>query len=182
MTIYYERNLPHWYPPGQDIFLTWRLRGSLPRHLRGIASKDLSGKRFVELDRALDKADVGPLWLRDPRVAESLPVLFREAVEKRLHSVHAYAIMANHVHVLITPLAPVASITKRVKGASARGANRLLGFTGSLFWQDESFDHWIRTPGEWQKIRNYIEQNPVSAGLVARPEDWPWSSASHPLQ
>jgi len=56
-----------------------------------------------------------------------------------------------------------------------------LGFSGSHFWQDESFDHWIRNPGEWHKIRKYIEQNPVAAGLVDKPEDWPWSSASHPI-
>jgi hypothetical protein len=57
-----------------------------------------------------------------------------------------------------------------------------IGFTGSYFWQDESFDHWVRNPAEWEKIRTYIERNPVSAGLVARPEDWPWSSASNPLK
>jgi len=182
MVTYYERNLPHWHPTGQDIFLTWRLNGSLPRHLHNIASKDLSGKRFVELDQALDRGDVGPRWLRDPRIAESLVGSLRTTVEKRLHTLHAYAIMANHVHVLITPLASVAEVTKHIKGASARAANRLLGFTGSLFWQDESFDHWVRDPAEWQKIRAYIERNPVSAGLVSRPEEWPWSSASRPIR
>jgi alkanesulfonate monooxygenase SsuD/methylene tetrahydromethanopterin reductase-like flavin-dependent oxidoreductase (luciferase family) len=54
--------------------------------------------------------------------------------------------------------------------------------TGERFWQDESFDHWVRDPAEWQKIRAYIERNPVSAGLVAKPEEWPWSSASRPIE
>ena len=179
---YYERNLPHWHPPGQDVFLTWRLRGSLPHHLRGIVSKELSGKRFAELDHALDRGDSGPLWLREPCVAECLVDALRAAAEQRLMTPHAYAIMANHVHILITPIASVAKITKQVKGTSARGANRLLGFAGSHFWQDESFDHWVRNPAEWQTIRVYIEQNPVKAGLVERAEDWPWSSASRPLK
>jgi putative transposase len=89
--------------------------------------------------------------------------------------------MANHVHVLLAPLAPLEQITQQIKGASAREANLILCRTGSPFWQKESFDHWIRNPAELQKIRAYIEHNPVAAGLVARPEDWPWSSASNPI-
>jgi REP element-mobilizing transposase RayT len=91
---------------------------------------------------------------------------------------HSYAIMANHVHVLLTPFAPIGQITRLAKGATARQANLILQRTGGPFWQDESFDHWVRTPGEWQKIRTYIERNPVAAGLAEKPEDWPWSSAS----
>ncbi len=177
---YYERNLPHWHPPGQDIFLTWRLRGSLPAHLRGMASKDLPGERFLDLDRALDRAEVGPLWLREPRVAECIVSALRKAHGMRFIDLHAYAVMANHVHVLLTPIVPLARITRRVKGATARQANMLVGLTGNYFWQDESFDHWVRDPAEWQKICTYIERNPVAAGLAARPEDWPWSSASQP--
>ena len=154
----------------------------MPRHLRGIASNDLSGERFVELDQALDKAAVGPGWLRDPRAAECLIAAFGSAIDRQQMTLHAYAIMANHVHILVTPTASVAEITKHIKGASARQANRLLSFTGSLFWQDESFDHWVRNPAEGVKIRKYIEHNPVAAGLVTRAEDWPWSSASRPLK
>ena len=179
---YYKRNLPHWHPPGQEVFLTWRLKGSLPAHLRAIASRDLPGERFLDLDRALDRADVGPLWLREPSVATYIVAVLQNAQDQRLIDMHSYAVMANHVHVLVTPVAPLAKTTRLVKGSTARQANLLLGLTGNYFWQDESFDHWVRNPAEWQKIRSYIERNPVAAGLVARPEDWPWSSASHPLK
>jgi putative transposase len=182
MMPYYRRNLPHWHPPGQDIFLTWRLKGSLPAHIREISSTADPGKRFLDLDRVLDRADAGPLWLREPTVADCVIAALRKAQETRLGGVHAYVIMANHVHVLLTPSAPMDKIARLFKGATARQANLLLGTTGKHFWQDESFDHWIRTPGEWQKIRTYIERNPVAAGLVSRPEDWPWSSASHLLK
>jgi hypothetical protein len=53
----------------------------------------------------------------------------------------------------------------------------LLGRTGEPFWQEESFDHWVRGDEEFNRIAHYIEQNPVKAGLVKRSEDWPWSSA-----
>jgi len=179
---FYRRNLPHWHPPEQDIFMTWRLKGSLPSHIRGISSMTSSGERFQALDRELDRGDTGPLWLRDPRVARCVLSALRSAQESHLAGVHAYSVMANHVHVLLTPCAPLAKIARLFKGATSRQANLLLGCTGSHIWQDESFDHWVRNPEEWRKIRAYIENNPVAAHLVARAEDWPWSSASYPIK
>jgi type I restriction enzyme R subunit/putative DNA methylase len=89
----------------------------------------------------------------------------------------AWVIMANHVHVLITPNQSLAWITKTLKGFSARRANEILGRPGQPFWQDESYDHWARNRLESERIQRYIEGNPVAAGLVARPELWRWSSA-----
>jgi putative transposase len=176
---YYVRNLPHWQPPGTDLFITWRLYGS-PRYLptKSAALSESSGKRFLRHDRLLDAAQSGPLWLKDDRIARQIISILQELHSSDAIRVQAYAIMANHVHVLLEPKIPIAKITKRIKGRTAREANRILNFSGSFFWQHESFDHWVRTPAERQRIRNYIEQNPVKAGLVAKPEDWPWSSAS----
>jgi REP element-mobilizing transposase RayT len=95
---------------------------------------------------------------------------------------HAFAVMANHVHILIEPHSSLAQITKSIKGHNAHDANDILRRANAKFWQTESFDHWIRTPQEWQRIKNYILQNPVKAGLVQKPEDWPWSSASRPIE
>ena len=66
---------------------------------------------------------------------------------------------------------------KSLKGASAREANRILSRTGEAFWQAESYDHWVRDETEWNRIANYIEENPVKAGLVRRAADYRWSSA-----
>jgi len=178
---YYERNLPHWQPPGQSIFITWRLRGSLPAQFQIPAGERSSGKRFQQYDCRLDSAKVGPLWLMIPRVAECVIDVLRNGQDQKLFHLNAYVLMANHVHVLIEPLAPLAEITKLIKGRSARAANQALSRSNARFWQTESFDHWVRNPEEWQRIRAYIEQNPVKAGLVANPKDWPWSSASRPV-
>jgi REP element-mobilizing transposase RayT len=93
------------------------------------------------------------------------------------YNLDAYVVMPNHVHVLLEPLVPLARITGGIKGVSARDANAALRRVGKPFWEDESFDHWVRDEAEFERIRCYIERNPVSAGLVERPEDWPWSSA-----
>lgn len=86
--------------------------------------------------------------------------------------------MSNHAHILIWPKTYMSTITKSIKGYTARECNRVLARTGENFWQDESFDHAVRNPEEFWRIKTYIERNPVKAGLVARPEDWAWSSAA----
>jgi len=72
----------------------------------------------------------------------------------------------------------VASRILSPKGTTAREANRVLGRTGEPFWQKESYDHWVRDGDELEKIRAYIESNPVKAGLARNPKDFAWSSAS----
>jgi REP element-mobilizing transposase RayT len=181
---FYRRDLPHWQPPDRDIFLTWRLYGSLPARIRLSEKKDpkqSDGQRFMDYDRALDSAKVGPLWLKDPKIAESVIATFKEGQAEKLFQVRVYTLMANHVHALIAPVAPLPKITQLIKGRSAKAANRILARQEVHFWQKESFDHWVRNPGEWEKIKKYIEQNPVKAGLVAKAEDWPWSSITRPI-
>ncbi len=175
---YYVRNLPHWQPPGKEIFITWRLYGSLPAHFRTPRREDSPGKRFRNYDRALDLASIGPLWLSDPRIAGCVAAALKQGEKAKMFQLHAYVVMANHVHVLLGPKLPIARITRMIKGSTAREANRILGRTGMRFWQEESFDHWIRNAEETRRVRTYIERNPVAAGLVQKPEEWIWSSVA----
>jgi hypothetical protein len=62
---------------------------------------------------------------------------------------------------------------KLIKGVSARNVNQLLGSSGPL-WQEESFDHVLRTDESFLEKREYIRQNPVRARLVISPEDYRW--------
>ena len=176
---YYERNLPHWLPEGRAIFLTWRLHGSLPAEvvlqLRKLEKEP--GKQFLTADLRLDAAATGPRWLSDPEIAGYAEAAIQRGAELGHYVVHAHVIMPNHVHLLLEPLAPLRRITGGIKGVSARDANGALGRTGKPFWQDESFDHWIRNSAQFERIRTYIELNPVKAGLAKSPQDWPWSSA-----
>jgi REP element-mobilizing transposase RayT len=180
MTVsFYRRNLPHWQPEKCSIFVTWRLYGSLPKgfaeHLRKWGGEP--GKQFLNADQLLDAASSGPLWLNDPVIAWDAQRVIRYGAELGHYVLHAYVIMPNHVHVLLDPIVPLKKLTSGIKGVSARDANARLGRTGKPFWQDESFDHWIRGPGQFARIQNYIENNPVKAHLCANPQDWPWSSA-----
>ena len=64
-----------------------------------------------------------------------------------------------------------------LKRFTARQANGMLSRTGEPFWQEESYDRLVRNQTEFERIVSYIEMNPVSAGLVAASELFPWSSA-----
>ena len=176
---FYRRNLPHWRPERTAIFLTWRLHGSFPggftEHLRKWHSEPR--KQFLSAERMLDAASTGPLWLKDPAIAACTVRAIERGADLRHYILQAYVVMPNHVHALVEPLVPLRRLTNGVKGVSARDANMRLGSTGKPFWQDESFDHWVRDAGEFARTRLYIENNPVKALLCARPQDWPWSSA-----
>lgn len=92
------------------------------------------------------------------------------------YDLHAWVVMANHVHHLITPKIDPSKITHSLKRFTAREASRILGVQGA-FWQDESYDRLVRDAEEFKRIARYIEWNPVRAGIVKTPEEYPWSSA-----
>ena len=93
-----------------------------------------------------------------------------------MYGLIAFVVMPNHVHIVIEPKAEVPRITKWIKDASAREANLILGRTGP-FWQNESFDRWVRNDDELKRTVRYIEWNPVKAMLASEPHEWRFSSA-----
>jgi putative transposase len=137
-----------------------------------------AGRAFVILDREVDKAASGPVWLRDARVASMVAdaLLYGEN-GRHFYQLRAWVTMPNHVHILLLPKTPLPVITRWLKGSTARKANLILDRTGRAFWQDESFDHRVRDEAELDRIVHYVEYNPVSAGLAANPRKWHWSSA-----
>ena len=139
--------------------------------------KPSSGSAFVWMDRYLDLARSGPLYLAQEPIARIVESSLRRGVLLGQYDLGAYAIMANHVHVLLLPKASPSRLLQSMKGATARQANLLLGRTGETFWQAESYDHWVRDESEWDRIAADIEDNPVKAGLVRCAADYRWSSA-----
>src|SRR5438105_1390890 len=88
--------------------------------------------------------------------------------ELRFHryELHFFVVMPNHVHLLVTPHVTAPQWLGPLKGFIAHEANRILTRSGP-FWQDESYDHLVRSDAEFDRIRGYIENNPVKAGLVS---------------
>jgi putative transposase len=164
--LHYRRRLPHWIPNDTVVFVTWRLAGSAPPvNPETLTAENTGRTAFVHKDKALDTKRAGPFWLQDARVAQMVDNALRYG-----------EIMPNHVHMICEPEAALPDVMCWLKGRTARSANRILRRTGTPFWQDESYDHWIRSSQELEETVAYVENNPVNAGLVEFADQWPWSS------
>jgi putative transposase len=199
----YRRNLPHYQLPGSTLFITFRLDCSLPQtvietlmqekartevvlnHIvddKECAERIYAEERrlFGKWDEALNKASSGPLWLKDSRVSELMVESLKHRDGKE-YDLDAYCIMANHVHVVFTPLQKedgtyyaLPKIMHSLKRCVGREGNKLLGREGP-FWQHESYDHVVRNDAELGRIVRFVLNNPAAAGLATRWEDWQWS-------
>jgi REP element-mobilizing transposase RayT len=133
------------------------------------------------MDRLLDEACSGEFYLRQPAIADMIVEAIQYNADFLGHyQQHAFVVMPNHVHLLATPAVALPKLTKSLKGITAKRANAMLALTGSSFWQEESYDHLVRHEREFEKIKSYIEENPVRAGLVRVAREYRWSSAGWP--
>jgi REP element-mobilizing transposase RayT len=141
---------------------------ALPAHARMHAAAE-----------ALD-AGTGSRPLAEPIVAKivQLALLHFDAERFRLM---AWCVMPTHVHVLVEQIDgwPLAVITYAWKSFTAKAVNKAIGRAGRL-WAPEYYDRFMRDDGQLQAAREYIEMNPVAAGLCTTPGAWRWSSASQP--
>ncbi|MEP7351934.1 MAG: transposase, partial [Acidobacteriota bacterium] len=173
----YRRRLPHVVDTDHPVFLTWRLAGSIPTN-RFFSNLSLtSGQAFAAMDRVLDEASSGPTYLLIPEIAQIVvdTLKYQGSVLLR-YKLHAYVVMANHVHAVVTPSVQIPMLTRTLKSYSARRANEILARQGA-FWAEETFDRTIRNRNEFARICGYVENNPVKAGLASLPENYRWSSA-----
>jgi putative transposase len=92
-------------------------------------------------------------------------------------SVHAYCLMTNHVHLLLTPHAPgaCARLMKQVNQCYVQRLNKSQGRTGTL-WEGRFRSALVSSEIYALTCYRYIELNPVRAGMVAHPRDYRWSS------
>jgi REP element-mobilizing transposase RayT len=166
--------LPHF--DSQDIvqFVTFRLADSLPAEAvqRLKAADRPETLRHEMLDQGW-----GACWLGLEPIARLVENAFLEFDGTR-YRLHAWTIMPNHVHVLFTvlPGARLGTTVGSWKRFTARHANRLLRRSGE-FWQTEYWDRFVRDERHFAAVEDYIDRNPVKAGLVAAAESWPFGSA-----
>jgi len=93
---------------------------------------------------------------------------------------HAAVVMPDHVHVIYSPLRrgdgwsfDLPEIMKTIKGTSARQINVKLRRSGPV-WQEEFFDHVLRSNDSLVERVDYVCQNPVRAGLVRTEAEYSW--------
>ncbi|MBQ3657881.1 MAG: transposase [Bacteroidales bacterium] len=132
--------------------------------------------KLVLIDKYEDSG-AGQCFMRDDREAQIVKdTLFYYDGDK--YNIIAWCIMPNHVHILIMLLKAVSlsEIIHSWKSYSAKQINKLLNRKGQV-WMMEYFDRFIRDSDHYEKVVNYIHNNPVKAGLVTSPSEYRWCSA-----
>ena len=88
-----------------------------------------------------------------------------------------YVLMPEHVHLLLTEpqLQRLDNTLRVLKGQTSK----LLKGSRSQFWQTGYYDFNVPTQAKFVEKLRYIHRNPVTRGLVKKPEDYPWSSFRH---
>ncbi len=177
--------LPHFEGGCIPQFITFRLADSLPRDRLVALRQELASLPNTEAARETQKkieewldSGLGNCWLQQEQVGR----LVEDALlhfDGQRYFLHAWVVMPNHVHVLVTPKeeVPLSRILHTWKSFTSKGANRILGRRGK-FWQEEYFDRYIRNEKHYLVAVEYIETNPVRAGLCESMEEWPFGSAA----
>ncbi len=183
-------NLPHWFQPQATYFITFRTEDSLPRHVarqwyaersnwlarHGITTSTPDWKdklvRLPEKTRKqfhetfsqqymenLDKG-LGACVLRRTELSKIVADCLLYFNSDRYH-IGDFVVMPNHVHLLVCLLGDTDLLKqcRSWKKFSAGKINKVLGKTGR-FWQEESFDHLVRSPEQFCAIQQYIQRNP----------------------
>jgi putative transposase len=188
-------SLPHWYQPGVTYFVTFRTEDSIPtavaknwrrrrddwllRHgVNPAALKwqdaldvlpraqrrefhDTFSREFLEhLDRGH-----GACVLRRPELAQIVANSLLHFDGDR-YELSDFVVMPNHAHVLVGLLGEteIEAQCYSWKKFTATKINKILGRTGR-FWQEESFDHLVRSADQFEAIKQYIAANPRKAQL-----------------
>jgi putative transposase len=173
---WYRRGyLPHFDAGATVQTVTFRLADSVPRIvLKQLAASTADKmKRFGRIEAVMDRG-AGAAILRDSRCALIVENALQYFQGER-YRLLAWVIMPNHVHVLIEQKqgSRLDAVVHSWKSFTAKRINAVRGKHGAV-WAREYYDRYVRDAAHFENAFAYVRNNPVKAGLVARPEDWPW--------
>ena len=103
--------------------------------------------------------------------------LWKECRRRYRVNVHAYCLMTNHIHFIVSSERKdgISTVMKVVGSRYAFHFNRSYSRTGTL-WEGRHKSSLIDSSSYLLACYRYVEMNPVRAGMVARPEEYKWSS------
>jgi putative transposase len=191
----HEHFRPHWSQAGAIVFITFRTHDSIPREVverwdrdkqdwltrNGLANAELHWSKVIPLLENEDRVRFNRQFDRCREdfldTCRGSCVLKRHALaqivaDSLLHfdgeryRMGDFIVMPNHVH-LMAAFGNQELLVKQCDSwlhFTAFKINRQLGQKGK-FWQQEPFDHLLRSPEQYEYLRNYIRDNPKKAGL-----------------
>jgi len=120
----------------------------------------------------------GKSLFQTERMTDLFIDVLRSTMRSKGIAIHDFVVMPNHVHLLLTVPGEI-SVEKAlqlIKGGFSYRANKELGFRGEV-WQRGFSDVRVTDEGGFERHREYIENNPVRAGLVTSEEEYRGGSA-----
>lgn len=116
-----------------------------------------------------------PEWARDIVLSSCIHD------HEKCYLLHAGVIMADHVHLILTPLVDrdrlevcyLPDILDAIKGASSHMINKKRGARGPV-WHQEWFDHVLRSSESLEEKIRYVIENPIRRGLVSSGTEYRW--------
>ena len=192
-----HRRLPHWSQAGAVCFITWRTHDSMPQMVlddwyderaswlrkHGIEPSNANWREQLEkLDRQLARGFLDAFWnrwhdaldsghgacvLRRPELAAIVGDSLRHFDGQR-YLLLDFVVMPNHMHLLASFPDEETMLTQceSWKHFTATHINRRLNQKGR-FWQQDGFDHLVRSEEQFRYLRAYIADNPARARLRA---------------
>ncbi len=129
------------------------------------------------MNRASDKKFIFDL--------NSIPELFlnilSETTKKFYFEIHAYCLMSNHYHLLLhTKDSNISKIMQHINGIFTRRYNKITKSDGPIF-RGRFISKIVNRDSYLLPLTRYIHLNPVEAGMVMQPEQYPWSSFKYYL-
>jgi len=189
-----EGKLPHWCQLGVTYFVTMRTEDSVPASVadtwrirrdqwllrQDISISDSNWKvrlaqhpllyqefhaEFTREFMAYLDRGYGACRLRDPAISTIVASSLGHFDGVR-YLLGDYVVMPNHLHVIVCLLGTteIEAQCRSWKRFTARRINETIGRCGR-FWQEESFDHLVRSPQQFEYLQRYIRDNPVKANL-----------------
>jgi REP element-mobilizing transposase RayT len=192
-----ERRLPHWAQAGAMTFITWRTDDSIPapvlaqwradrcRWLRAHGVDPDDPNWSTQLDRMASalqrefRREFSERWHQELDACHGACVLRRGELAQIVadslmhfdgdrYLLTDFVVMPNHVHLLVAFPDERAMLAQceSWKHFTAVKINRFLGRKGR-FWEQDGFDHLVRTEEHFHYFRRYIADNPIKARLVS---------------
>ena len=181
--------LPHFDSNDRIQHVTFHLVDSLPKETVERLVAEIQqvdpDRRDIEMRSGLEAlvdAGHGVCWLRRADCARIVQDALLHFDGERYRMI-AWVVMPNHVHALFQTLDgwSMNTVVGSWKTFTANAIGRIVRQSGEpapSIWHPEFWDRFIRNDHHFASALAYIHNNPVKAGLVAHPEDWPWSSAN----
>ena len=116
--------------------------------------------------------------LQSTPLCDLLLNVLRENRAKQRFELHEFVLMRDHVHLILTPssLIPLQKAIQFIKGGFSFRAKKEMNFNGEI-WQKGYNEQRIKHPHDYTEKATYIQMNPVIAGYVDHPDQFPYSSA-----